>query len=426
MSVWPQTLFGRNLVLLAGTTVLSVILSFASLYILILNAQIDRFTSIGAEMINTMSGVASDLEPDDLDTLLSRMGESEYLRIMPLGEVPEIGNHRESRIERVLMQRLIDNLDYQDEMEWRVGANRTLWLNVRIGEHYYWVAAESGTTWTPFRWLILVMCVIIVAMTAIGALATRQIAKPLAALTRETDNLSLGRDWQMTEIVGPSEITNLARSFERMTARLKQAEAIRAETLAELSHDLRTPLARLRLAVEMMKDDDDLKSSAVRQVEQVDRLIEQFMDFARDGRKEPKTDFSLSDLIADIANAFGVDADIPAGIALTGQRELIGRAINNLVENAQKYGEPPVRLGLRQTNYHAVIEVSDGGAGFDPDQAADLLAPFVRGAHDAHIAGSGLGLTIASRVAADHDGEITFKRLDEGGFVAKLTLALKT
>ncbi len=422
---WPQTLFGRNVLILASATTLSVALSFISIYALILNAQIDRVTGIAAELINTISAAAFELEPDTLEALLKELDESEFLQIKPRGGTPEIGDYRENPIDKLIMQRIIDRLDYQDAMDWRIGAHRTLWLNLRIGEGFYWVAAESRTNWTPLSWLIFITCVIILVVTAIGALVTRQISRPLAALREETDRLSLGSDWQMTEVRGPTEIAALSDSFERMTQRLKSAETIRAGTLAELSHDLRTPLARLRLAVEMMKGDDDLTASAVRQVEEIDRLIGQFMDYARDARTESKERFNLSQLVAGLAREFRIDGDVAGGLVVTGQKDLIRRAIVNLVENAKKYGASPVRIGLRQTGYGATIEVADMGTGFEPGAAPDMMKPFRRGRHEAHIAGSGLGLTIVDRVAAAHGGQIEFERLDPTGFIARLSLPLQ-
>lgn len=421
---WPQSLFGRNVVVLAGTTALSVILSFVSVYVLLLNAQMDRLTSIGADLVNTISAAALELEPDARDALLSELDDSEFLQVKPPGVIPEIGDYRENAAEIAVMQRIIDRLDYQSEMDWRIGENRTIWINLRIGDEFYWVAAESPTNWTPIRWLVLFICIITVVVIAIGVLATRQIAKPLAALEQETDKLSLGSDWQLTEINGPTEITALAKSFERMTHRLKHAESIRAETLAELSHDLRTPLARLRLAVEMMKDDDELKSSAVRQVVQIDSLIEQFMDYARNGRTAEAAAFNLSELVVEVANEFGVTVEFEANIQLCGHAELVRRAIMNLLENALKYGAPPVHLCLRRTASHAVIEVTDGGCGFDPDDASDMLKPFKRGTHDVHIAGAGLGLAIAARVAAQHNGSLSFEQSDPEGFTAALMLSM--
>ena len=423
--LWPESLFGRNVLNLAAATVLSVTLSFVSIFTLLLYAQIERATGIVAELVNAVSAAAFELEPEAFDDILAELDGSEFLQVKPRGVNPDIGDYRENPIDNMIMRRIIDRLEFQDTVEWQMGSNRTLWLKLRLGEELYWVAAESWTSWTPIRWLVLYIAVIILVVTAIGALATRQIAKPLAALERETDRLSPESEWQLTGIRGPTEITALAKSFERMTERLTKAESIRAETLAELSHDLRTPLARLRLAVEMMKDEDDLKASASRQVEQIDRLVEQFMDYARDARSERRCELDLSGLVAAIARGFGIEAHAQAGIRLTGQKELIRRAIVNLVENAQKYGTPPVHIRLGLTVTHAVIEVCDMGNGFDPAQASDLRKPFRRGRHEARIAGSGLGLTIVSRVAAAHQGNIAFHRLDPIGFVAALSLALE-
>ncbi|MEO1019782.1 MAG: ATP-binding protein, partial [Pseudomonadota bacterium] len=288
----------------------------------------------------------------------------------------------------------------------------------------YWVAAESGTVWTPLRWLIFFICAIVIVVTAFGVIATRQLSLPLNALKRETDRLSLGTDWQMSEIKGPTEIQALSESFKRMTERIQEAETMRAETLAEMSHDLRTPLARLRLAVEMMSEQDDLKESASRQVQQIDRLIGQFMDYARGGETESKAVFDLSALVDEVATQFEVEHNIETGISITGQKEFIRRAVINLVENAQKYGAPPYRITLTQTPAHALIAVMDMGDGFDVSDTEMMLKSFSRGTHSKHISGSGLGLAIVERVAAAHAGNITFSKPDDSGFKAELSLPL--
>ncbi|MEL6666807.1 MAG: ATP-binding protein [Pseudomonadota bacterium] len=421
---WPSTLFGRNILILAGTIILSVSLSFLSIYIFILNAQLNRVTSIGAELINALSGVSFELDKEAKQALIAELDDSRYLQILPPGAVPAIGNYQENPAEKMVMQRLIDQLEYQNEMDWRIGANRTLWLNLRIGDEHYWVAAETDTTWTPMRWLIFFLFVIVGVVTMIGVFATRQISKPLAALKQETDQWSLGSNFNMAQINGPAEITALASSFQQMSERLQRAETVRSKTLAELSHDLRTPLARLRLAVEMMSEDNDLKDSASRQIQQIDRLIGQFMDYARAGRAEEKAMFDLGTLVQDAADHLGVEAEIETPLSITGQQEYIRRALINLIENAQKYGAPPVRVKLLETPTHAVIEVCDQGEGFNLSQTHEMLQSFKRGDHEAHISGSGLGLTIVDRVASAHDGEITFSKADPAGFRASFRLAL--
>ena len=424
ISIWPKSLFGRNVLLLAAMTLLSFLLSFTSIYTLILNAQINRLTSIGAEMVNTISEASFELSPDAKNALIKELNDSRYLQVLPPGVTPEIGDYRENFAETMVMQRMIDQLDYQNEMDWRIGANRTLWLHLRIGDEFYWVAAESETNWTPLRWFTFLLFSIVGLLTTIGVIATRQISKPLAALERETDRWSLGADWSVNKIRGPKEVMSLSTSFQRMAERLQEAESIRAETLAEFSHDLRTPLARLRLAVEMMDDTDDLKDSASRQVQQIDRLIGQFVDYARAGQTEQKSVFDLSALAIETAAHFNVDVDIAPNLLIEGQKEFIRRAIMNLIENAEKYGAPPIHLHVSKTATHAVIEVRDMGEGFDLSQAKKMLQSFKRGTHQKQISGSGLGLAIVERAALAHHGDITFARDNTTGFIARLSLRL--
>ena len=422
--MWPKSLFGRNAMLLAVTVVLSVVLSFVSIYALILNAQVNRFSSIAAELVNTISAAAYELPPASRIALIEKADASPYLRILSPGVVPEIGEYRENQIQRAFMQRFIDQLDFQTEMDWRVGVDQTLWLHLRIGDDFYWVAAESGTVWTPLRWLFFFICIIVIVVTAFGIVATRQLSLPLSALKQETDRLSLGTDWQMSEIKGPTEIKALSQSFKRMTERIQAAETMRAETLAELSHDLRTPLARLRLAVEMMSEEDELKDSVSRQVQQIDRMIGQFMDHARGIEYEDKTDFELSSLVLDVANQYSVDADMTDEIRILGQPQSIRRAVINLIENALKYGAQPVQVRLSRSPAYACIEVLDAGKGFDPALAEDMQQSFKRGEHKAHVSGAGLGLSIVRRVVMAHGGHISFSRLEPVGFSAKIRLSI--
>lgn len=424
--LWPRSLYGRNALILSVTVFLSVSLSLVSIYALIGNAQVNRFSGIAAQLVNTISAASYEVTPDVRDALLIDIDESPYLQVLPLGVAPKIGRSRESAGEKLFMQRFIDHLDYQNEMEWRVDENRTLWLRLRIGEEYYWIAAESRTSWTPMGWLVFIMIVIVCVVTMIGIIATRHISRPLATLKRETDRLSLGSESKMTEVTGPSEIKSLADSFVRMSARLKDAESVRAETLAELSHDLRTPLARLRLAVEMMSESGELKESATRQVQQIDQLIGQFLDYARGSETERKSEFCLSTLVQDIADQFEVEVDLTLNVLVQGQRENIRRAIINLVENALKYGAAPIRMRLSKTTAFVVIDVIDMGDGFDPKDTDEMLTSFKRGKHASDISGSGLGLAIVDRIAAAHDGTISFAKQTPRGFCASVKLSLNS
>ena len=136
IQTFPQSLFGRNVLLLMVTIVVSISLSLISIYALILNAQLNRLTGIGAELINSLSAASYELEPAAKSALIAELDGNRYLQILPPGVVPEIGDYRENAIEKEFMQRLIEQLEYQNEMDWRIGENRTLWLHCGLAMNF--------------------------------------------------------------------------------------------------------------------------------------------------------------------------------------------------------------------------------------------------------------------------------------------------
>ena len=141
------------------------------------------------------------------------------------------------------------------------------------------------------------------------------------------------------------------------------------------------------------------------------------------GKPSRREIFNLSTLVREVSDQFDIENSVEANVSIDGQKEFIRRALINLVENAQKYGAPPYRITLSQSPTHALVEVLDLGNGFDTSETEEMLRSFKRGKNVKHISGSGLGLTIVDRVAAAHDGTITFSKHAVSGFRAELRLS---
>lgn len=419
---WPRTLFGRNALLLAGAISLTATFSTALIVVFLINAQLDRASSIAAELVNTVSAAAQVMEEEDRQRLIAQVSANENLQIRDGYTLPTQREVRANTIQVTYVERFKKRLKYQDNMEWLLGENRILWLRLRFGQVYYWVGAEIDTSLTPLSWFLTSVLLTIVIVTLFAILGSRAIAKPLKQLRAATDELDLESDIELSSIEGPVEIAALAQSFRSMAERLKRAETARAETLAALSHDLRTPLARLRLAVELMEADDELKESANRQVHDIDALIGQFMDYARGASGEEPARFDLAFMAADIAAQYRVAFDGPDRLEFTGHHNALRRAIINLMENAEKYGESPISISLVRDGADIVIEVRDAGNGFDPADAREMVQSFQRGDASQGVSGSGLGLAIVDQAARAHSGSISFERLSPSGFVARLRL----
>jgi two-component system osmolarity sensor histidine kinase EnvZ len=244
--------------------------------------------------------------------------------------------------------------------------------------------------------------------------------------------VSLGAAIETIAPGGPSEIRALAKSFNQMTKRITAAESERAFILAGVSHDLRTPLAKLSLAVEMIPEAGEMRDMAARQVVQMDRLVGQFLDYARGFEAEASTRVDLAGLlretVAEIDDQRRVRLVAPVYLVATVRREAIRRATINLVDNALNHGGADVVLTLTRTGNQFEIIASDKGPGVAAEALAGLAQPFRRGpnvgaanggvANGGGSAGAGLGLAIVARIAAEHCGRLELRNRPGGGFEA--------
>jgi two-component system osmolarity sensor histidine kinase EnvZ len=198
--------------------------------------------------------------------------------------------------------------------------------------------------------------------------------------------------------------------------------------LAGISHDLRTPLSRMRLALEMSGAEADTASAMATDIEEIDAIIGQFLDFAR-GADEEKTRQDLRDLLEEIAHHYSrlgkqVSVKIGEATRFPFARMAVRRAVGNLIDNALRYAGEPVEVEAGSTAAGVVVEVRDRGPGIPAAEAERLKRPFTR-LHAARSgpSGSGLGLAIVERVARGHGGRLDLLPREGGGLVARLTLA---
>jgi len=227
---------------------------------------------------------------------------------------------------------------------------------------------------------------------------------------------------------GPSEIVNLNRGFNQMLASLHQNEQDRAVLLAGVSHDLRTPLARLRLGLEVGAHDEQARQAMVDDIEEIDKIIDQFLDFARDGHETPVEPVDVNALISALVERYA-----RAGQAVLFRRAELprlplratafSRLVANLIDNALRHGAPPIEVAAALERGRVVVEVRDCGPGIPPEQVERLKRPFTRGdPARSGVAGAGLGLAIVERIARLHSGTLELLPRPGGGTIARVRL----
>ncbi len=305
-----------------------------------------------------------------------------------------------------------------------------LWIQVPsmkevwVREHLLFFAQYNP--YIIIAWLIGVPLLSIIAIVVL----VRQLNRPLKRL--QLAALRVGKGQHATRLEtqsGPTEIRAVNRAFNQMTREIQQAGKERAFMLAGISHDLRTPLTRLRLTAEMMKD-RELAEGMVLDIEDMDAIIDQFIAYTRDGSDESIETANFNLLVSEIVAQFSATGEIrftPGELPDMPMKRLsLKRMLDNLLSNALRYGGAPLDIS---TTHNApekslTLLVRDHGPGIDETTLPDLLQPFVRGESARSTQGSGLGLAIVARIVKMHNGQLGIHNHPEGGLVVKITLPL--
>lgn len=278
----------------------------------------------------------------------------------------------------------------------------------------------------PFRFFGFVIRLSGIALTA--WIAARWLSRPINQMARAANELgeSLERE-PLDETHGPSEIRQASTVFNQMQARLKQQIAERNRFLAAVSHDLRTPITRLKLRAEKIES-QDLQKDIQGDINEMTAMIDATLDYLRgDGRPEEPCFLDVSALVHSLAENAGERGDIVtvSGIAqpIMVQPMALQRCLNNLIENAIRYGNR-ADVFLDDTGDKLIISIRDTGQGIPENQLEAVFAPFYRldTSRSRHTGGVGLGLSIARDIAQKQGGSLTLRNAPEGGLIATLAL----
>lgn len=313
-------------------------------------------------------------------------------------------------------------------------AMQAFWIKIHVGKHSYWVVFPpelrgSASVWAWTGWSVFGL-----SLAIIGAyLLMLRVNRPLRALTEAAEDIGAGKTPRLLDEKGPVEIRTLSRAFNRMSNNLQQLDQDRALLLAGISHDLRTPLSRLRLGIEMLHDgqDDSLRGGMVLDIEDMDAIINQFLEFARQGANEPSsTHEDLNQIVSGVADRYdrlGIPISRSLGELplLTLKPTATQRMITNLIDNATRHGGSSVEVRTELAGNQAVIRVLDRGPGIPADQVIHVMQPFTRlEASRADGRGSGLGLAIVGRAAQLQGGRVSLLAREGGGLEVRVELPL--
>jgi two-component system osmolarity sensor histidine kinase EnvZ len=370
-------------------------------------------------------------------SLIKTMADQEGVRILPR----EPDDHYEAMDHTPLSLRLTEELTHRlgpgTIVARSVNGEPGLWVGFSINGDRNWLLMDrsrfspaGGRTWLV--WLITAG----ILSLAGAAVIARLINQPLKQLSDAANRVRDGdfEASQLDEQAVTSEIREVNIGFNRMAQKLAKLEQERAVMLAGISHDLRTPLARLRLETEMSVTDDVARDHMVADIVQLDATIDKFLDYARPDHVTLST-VNLHAVVSSCVYAvqdhreLQINMSVPEDIYVLADEVELARVISNLLENARRYGKTPdtdttlVDITLKRREDWVVIRLRDHGTGVPPEQLSTLIQPFFRGdSARTAAAGAGLGLSIVDKTVQRMGGALSLSNAQGGGLAAHVQL----
>jgi signal transduction histidine kinase len=292
------------------------------------------------------------------------------------------------------------------------------WLNFTFAS----VSSLPFSSWSHLAALVLG----IAAVMGLGVGAMRLITRPIESLATAAEELGRGARPSDVPEAGLNEVRRAARAFNRMQHRIRRMIEDRTQMIAAISHDLRTPITRLRLRAEFVEDPEE-QQKMLTDLDQMEAIIRSTLAFAReDSDTEPTAPVDLAALLQEIAETHPQARFDPARdqqFVLRARPVALRRCFNNLVENAIRYGNK-ADIAIRDLPDAVEVTIDDAGPGIPEDQLEDVFRPFVRleGSRNRDSGGAGLGLAIARSVVLAHGGAIVLCNRKEGGLRALVKL----
>lgn len=384
---------------------------------------VDRIYRQNLTMVVEMARTQVEQNPAD-----GAFASNEYFRIVsdsvPRPEMKDTSADRFlSELTTKLRSQFGESVLIRKEMD-----NSALWIRFPAGSNHFWAVVPKGAP--PIPYFMFASVGVGIAVAVAGAyLIIFNLTRKLRSLTNAVQAFGRGEPTIPIEENGPLEIMNLSKGFNQMAVDLKKLDDDRRIMLAGISHDLKTPLTRLRIAVELAAPaaDPELAVGMVHDIEDMDCILKQFLDYARDGTEEPPTLSDLNIIVTDVceryrASGHEIETRLERIPLLPLRKLAIYRATTNIVDNAVRYGRDGIQVETLANDETVSIIVTDTGPGIKAGVPTDYLKAFVREDISRSEPGTGLGLAIVARITRIHGGRLHLENLPEGGLLVRIDL----
>ncbi|MCZ8109394.1 MAG: ATP-binding protein [Betaproteobacteria bacterium] len=429
------TLFWRTLLLVVMLLAAGVFAWVQTLRAMEFEPRVVQEAQQVARLVSLASAALSQADGGSRAALFKAMDQPPA-RLLPRRADERLEPYEVDSFSRRLGSELRAALGRDTELAGSIDGQPGPWVGFRVGPERFWLQATSDQPPPPATgpwplWLGIALLV-----TLLGSVLTaRLINRPLKQLSFAASRIREGDlESQLDENTRTIEIREVNRGFNRMARELARVEEDRAVMLAGISHDLRTPLARLRLETEMSVADEEARRNMALDIDQLDAIIDKFMDYARPGDTELQVVHVATLLERAMAgfrdtSQIRITSRVPRDLLVLADETELGRVFLNLFENARRYGRgtdtgiADVRVSAQTAGSWVILSVRDHGPGVAPEKLPQLTTPFFRGdAARTAATGAGLGLAIVDKAMQRMGGTLELANAPEGGLVAHLRL----
>ena len=435
------SLFGRAFIVITAF----MILSLSVWGMVVINALEEHRANQLAERATSALNIAQKsiqyAAKESRSALIIQLATPGDTQVFPREEGDLYSPLGESRFENLLKERLSQLVPTTEiTLASELSDEKGLWIGFKVDDELYWLLVKYRQDLFPnlinegLSWLFITLAIALFG----AAISVRMLTKPLKQLAQASKQLARGEiPVPLSTDKGPLEIVEVFSTFNQMAMDLRAAESDREVMLAGISHDLRTPLARLRLEIEMSCFNEEALNAIDGDMEQIEHCIAQLMEYARPTGEAPKTPVNISQPVQDLCERDKVYTESKDGslkynihpnlYACIKEINLI-RVVGNLIENARRYGRSPdgellIQVELYPHGNMIRIDVSDQGSGINPKEINRLIRPFARGNEArSNVSGAGLGLAISKRLLQPANGTLELLQNEPHGLLCRIEL----
>lgn len=434
MRVLPRSAFGQTVFLIGLLLLINQLVSYLSVAFYVIKPTTQQINHLIAKQIKVVFIDVGHTQSVLSTELTSRFQQATGIEVYTEQQALHQG------LEQAIYYGYFSDLMSRElggpaEVRVAQGDTYAFWVRPPQAPHYWVKVPLTGLDETDFSPLTFYLLMIGVLSVGGGWLFARQLNRPLKSLQQAA--LQVGRGEvppPLAEYKGSTEVIAVTKAFNYMARGIRQLEQDRALLMAGVSHDLRTPLTRIRLASEMMQEPDNwIREGIINDIDDMNAIIDQFIDYLRHHKEEPGQKENLNTLVRELVQAEHLQqrriitelADDLPDVML--RRIAIKRLLNNLLENALRYsdGDIEISTGFERNRKRVYLQIRDHGPGIPEDQMKAMFEPFTQGDIARGSGGSGLGLAIIKKIVDMHHGDITLHNHAYGGLVVTVYMPLR-